>query len=44
MILNDGGAGKPNVLSNTPRSFLMVGEPNESTMTIVVPLPLMPCA
>ena len=42
MILNEGGAGRPNCWSNTPRSCLIVGEPNESTITIVLPLPVMP--
>ena len=42
--MNFGGAGRPKVLSNTLRSFLIVGEPNESTMTIVVPLPVTPLA
>jgi hypothetical protein len=27
MIRNEGGAGRPNVRSNTLRSFLIVGEP-----------------
>jgi hypothetical protein len=31
-------------LSNAFRSFLIVGEPNESTMTIVVPRPVTPLA
>ncbi len=44
MIWNLGGAGRPKALSNTLRSFLMVGEPKESTMTIVVPLPVTPRA
>src|SRR3984957_13161387 len=39
MIVNDGGAGRPNCLSKTPRSCLMVGEPNEATITIVSPFP-----
>src|ERR1700722_8822507 len=43
MILNDGGAGSLNCLSKTARSCLIVGEPNESTITIVSPLPVMPC-
>src|ERR1700722_3160778 len=42
MILNDGGAGSLNCLSNTARSCFIVGEPNESTITIVSPLPVMP--
>jgi hypothetical protein len=44
MIFSDGGAGRPNVLSNALRSWAIVGEPNESTMTIVVPLPVTPLA
>ena len=44
MMLNDGGAGRPKVLSNTLRSLLIVGEPYESTMTIVAPLPVTPLA
>jgi hypothetical protein len=43
MILNDGGAGSLNCRSKTARSFLIVGEPNESTIAIVWPLPVMPC-
>jgi hypothetical protein len=43
MIFNDGGAGRPKVLSKTCRSCRMVGEPNESTITIVWPLPVTPC-
>ena len=42
MIVNDGGAGSPNCLSKTARSCLIVGEPNESTITIVSPWPVMP--
>ena len=42
MILNDGGAGRLNCLSKTARSCLIVGEPNESTITIVSPLPVTP--
>ncbi len=44
MILNDGGAGRPKVLSKALRSLAIVGEPNESTMTIVAPLPVTPLA
>ena len=44
MIRNEGGAGRPNVLSNTLRSSLIVGEPKESTMTIVAPRPVTPLA
>ncbi len=42
MIFSEGGAGRPNFLSNTARSWRTVGEPKESTMTIVAPLPVMP--
>jgi hypothetical protein len=41
MIFNDG-AGSLNCLSKTAGSFLIVGEPNESTITIVSPLPSIP--
>ena len=44
MMVNFGGAGRPKALSNTFRSFLIVGEPNESTMTIVAPRPVTPLA
>ena len=44
MMVNFGGAGRPKVRSNTFRSFLIVGEPNESTMTIVAPRPVTPLA
>ena len=44
MILNDGGAGRPNCPSNVARSLVIVGEPKESTMTIVAPLPFTPLA
>ena len=37
-----GGSGRPHCRSKTARSWLMVGEPNESTMTIVRPLPVTP--
>jgi hypothetical protein len=43
-IRNDGGAGSPNARSNTPRSCRMVGDPNGSAITIVLPLPLSPRA
>src|ERR1700728_2679212 len=42
MILNDGGAGSLNCWSKTARSCLIVGDPNESTITIVSPLPVTP--
>ena len=42
MILKNGGAGSLNCWSKTARSCLIVGEPNESTITIVLPLPVMP--
>jgi hypothetical protein len=35
-----GGAGRPKPWSKVARSFLIVGEPYESTMTIVRPRPL----
>jgi hypothetical protein len=41
-MVNDGGAGSPKVASNVARSAAIVGEPNESTIAIVVPLPLSP--
>ena len=44
MTLKDGGAGSPNVWSNVARSARIVGEPKESTMTIVAPLPVTPLA
>ena len=44
MIVNDGGAGSLNCWSKTARSCLIVGEPNESTITIVSPLPVTPRA
>src|SRR5580692_4802101 len=44
IIVNDGGAGMPNCPSYVARSFLIVGEPKESTMTIVAPLPVTPLA
>ena len=44
MMVNFGGAGRRKVRSNTFRSFLIVGEPNESTMTIVAPRPVTPLA
>jgi len=42
MTLSDGGAGRPKVWSKTFRSFWIVGEPNESTMTMVWPRPVTP--
>src|ERR1700733_2712976 len=42
MTLSDGGAGRLNCLSKTARSREIVGEPNESTITIVSPLPVTP--
>src|ERR1700722_15175685 len=42
MIVNDGGAGSPNVASKKARAPRIVGEPKESTITIVVPLPDIP--
>ena len=42
MILNDGGAGRFVSWSNVARSLWIVGEPKESTKTIVLPLPVMP--
>ena len=42
MILKDGGAGSPNCASKVARSDWIVGDPNESTITIVWPLPVIP--
>src|ERR1700684_3183158 len=39
MIGKDGGAGSPNCPSKVARSLTIVGEPKESTMTIVAPWP-----
>ena len=36
------GSGNPHFWSKTCRSFAMVGEPNESTITMVRPAPVMP--
>ena len=36
------GSGNPHCWSKTCRSFAMVGEPNESTITMVRPAPVMP--
>src|SRR5580693_3841267 len=44
MIVNDGGAGSLNCWSKTARSWEIVGEPNESTITIVSPRPVTPRA
>jgi hypothetical protein len=44
MILKLGGAGRPYAWSKTARSLAIVGDPNESTMTIVWPCPSMPLA
>ena len=35
--------GRPNCASNVLMSLAMVGEPYESTMSIVRPRPVMPC-
>ena len=37
-------SGSPHWASNALRSFWMVGEPNESTITIVRPAPVIPLA
>ena len=42
MILKDGGAGRLNVASKVARSDWIVGDPNESTITMVWPLPVIP--
>ncbi len=42
MMLKDGGAGRPNSASKVARSALIVGDPNESTITMVWPLPVIP--
>jgi hypothetical protein len=44
MTRKDGGAGSRKCASNLPRSPVMVGDPNESTMTIVSPVPVIPRA
>ncbi len=44
MTFSDGGAGRPAALSKIARSLATVGEPYESTMTIVWPLPVIPLA
>ena len=43
-IVNEGGAGSPNFLSKVFKSERIVGEPNDSTSTIVSPLPVSPAA
>jgi hypothetical protein len=42
--LSDGGSGSPKSLSNWRRSCAIVGDPNESTRTMVLPLPVRPLA
>ena len=42
MILKDGGAGRLYWASKVARSAWIVGEPNESTITMVWPLPVIP--
>ena len=44
MIFSDGGAGRPKSESNFARSWVIVGEPNESTIAIVRPAPFCPAA
>jgi len=44
MTVSDGGAGRPKSPSKRARSAATVGEPNESTITIVRPLPVRPAA
>jgi hypothetical protein len=44
MIRNDGGAGRWNCLSKVARSDLIVGDPKESTITMVSPRPVIPWA
>ena len=44
MILKEGGAGSPNWASNVARSDWIVGDPYESTITIVWPAPVIPLA
>src|ERR1700683_3839409 len=38
-ILNDGGAGRPNVVSKTLRSLVMGGEPEGTQGTVAGPFP-----
>ena len=42
MILKDGGAGRSNSASKVARSAWIVGDPNESTSTMVWPVPVIP--
>ncbi len=42
ITVKEGGAGRLKALSKMVRSWPIVGEPNESTMTIVCPLPSVP--
>ena len=42
MTFSDGGAGRPAARSNRRRSRWTVGDPNESTMMIVCPRPVIP--
>src|ERR1700730_9006981 len=42
MIFRDGGAGRLYWASKTARSALIVGDPNESTITMVWPAPVIP--
>jgi hypothetical protein len=42
MTVNDGGASKPNRLSKTVKSCVIVAKPNASTITIVSPSPVTP--
>ena len=44
MIVNFGGSGRPKAVSKVFRSASAVGLPNESTIAIVVPLPVRPLA
>ena len=41
-IESDGGAGRWKALSKVARSARIVGDPKQSTMTIVSPLPVSP--
>ncbi len=42
MTASAGGAGSRKAASNTRRSWRTVGEPKESTMMMVCPLPVIP--
>ena len=42
MTLSDGGAGRLNWASKVARSDWIVGDPNESTITMVWPAPVIP--